>query len=246
MQILDLHYWINRKLAITVMLEILDRLSEVVESGKVDARSNYPSHLKGFDGACEITDRALRDGITPKQILYEALIPAMNRVGVRFSEKEIFVPQMLMSAKTMGACLVRLKPFFISGELERRGTFTIGTVKGDLHDIGKNLVSIMIEGGGWKVVDLGVDVDAARILRAIEENPGTSVGLSALLTTTLESMRNIVARIKDRYPDTPVLIGGAPVSDRFCRMIGADYYSPDPRGAINYLSGINEQITKTF
>jgi methanogenic corrinoid protein MtbC1 len=168
----------------------------------------------------------------------------MERVGRKFSEKKIFVPQMLMSAKAMGAAMVQLKPYFISGEIKTKGSFIMGTVRGDLHDIGKNLVSIMIEGGGWQVIDLGVDVNTARFLRAIEENPGSPVGISALLTTTMENMKETVISIKEKYPETVVLIGGAPVSERFCNIIGADFYSHDPQGAVTYLSKIETQVVK--
>ncbi|MBK7711724.1 MAG: cobalamin-dependent protein [Bacteroidales bacterium] len=224
------------------MSEILEKLSEAVELGKVDRKAHYPPHLKGFEGSYEITGTALDAGITPGQILDEALIPTMERVGRKFSEKKIFVPQMLMSAKAMGAAMVQLKPYFISGEIKTKGSFIMGTVRGDLHDIGKNLVSIMIEGGGWRVIDLGVDVNTARFLRAIEENPGSPVGISALLTTTMENMKETVASIKEKFPGTLVLVGGAPVNERFCKKIGADFYSPDPQGAVNYLSMIQSKF----
>ncbi|MDZ7604359.1 MAG: cobalamin-dependent protein [Cyclobacteriaceae bacterium] len=114
--------------------------------------------------------------------------------------------------------------------------FIIGTVKGDLHDIGKNLVAMMVEGGGWKIVDLGVDVGFDRFLAALKEHPGAAVGLSALLTTTMINMGEIVAGIKKEVPGTQVLIGGAPVSTEFCQKIGADFYAPDPQKAVEYLS----------
>lgn len=143
---------------------------------------------------------------------------------------------MLMSAKAMGASMAQLKPFFASGQVKTKGTFIIGTVKGDLHDIGKNLVAMMVEGGGWTIIDLGVDVSSERFLQALDQNPGASVGLSALLTTTMVNMGEIVATIKQHMPETRILIGGAPVTDEFCRKIGADHYSPDPQGAVNYLN----------
>ena len=226
------------------MTEILEKLFKTVVMGKADARSAYPSELKGFEGSYELTGRALNGGITPTEILDLALIPAMESVGRKYAGKEIFVPQMLMSAKAMGASMVQLKPYFSLGVLSSRGTFIIGTIKGDLHDIGKNLVSIMVEGGGWHVIDLGVDVDTNRFLKAIEENPGSPVGISALLTTTMENMKETVASIKEKFPETLVLVGGAPVSERFCKKIGADFYSPDPQGAVNYLSMIQTKFKK--
>ena len=156
------------------MNEILKELAYCVESGKIDKASPYPPAMKGKNGADELAKEALDKGIKPDQILENALIPAMAVVGDRFSKKEIYVPQMLMSAKAMGASMVQLKPYFISGEIRTKGCFIMGTVRGDLHDIGKNLVSIMIEGGGWQVIDLGVDVGTTRFLKAIEENPGAA------------------------------------------------------------------------
>ena len=215
---------------------ILDKLLEAVELGKVDKKSPYPPQLKGENGSYELTLNAIESGITPQQILENALIPAMARVGKKFSENKIFVPQMLMSAKAMGASMIQLKPYFTSGEIKTRGTFIVGTVKGDLHDIGKNLVSMMVEGSGWSIVDLGVDVGSDRFIEALKNHPGAVVGLSALLTTTMVNMGEIVTSIKDQIPGTKVLVGGAPVNDSFCQKIGADFYAPDPQKAVEYLN----------
>jgi len=217
------------------MNEILTKISRCVETGKTDKLSPYPPDMKGLDGADELTRQAIGEGIGPDQILENALIPAMAVVGERFSRKEIYVPQMLMAARAMNSAMKHLKPFFQSGETKRKGKFIIGTVAGDLHDIGKNLVSMMIEGGGWEVIDLGVDVGTDRFLKAIDENPGAVVGLSALLTTTMENMKKTVVLLKEKKPDIKILVGGAPVTREYCEKIGADFYSPDPQGAVNYL-----------
>jgi methanogenic corrinoid protein MtbC1 len=217
------------------MDDTLTILSYCVEVGKINKASPYPPHMKDKDGADELAKRALEEGIKPDAILENALIPAMAVVGNKFSRQEIYVPQMLMSAKAMSIAMLHLKPFFLSGETKRKGTFIIGTVTGDLHDIGKNLVAMMIEGGGWEVIDLGVDVGPDKFLKAVSENPNAIVGLSALLTTTMENMRRIVATIKEKYPDLKILVGGAPLSMDYCEKIGADFYSPDPQGAVNYL-----------
>jgi methanogenic corrinoid protein MtbC1 len=214
---------------------ILSKLGEAVEFGKVDKNSPFPPQMKGQDGADELAKQALDNGLAPTDVLTEALVPAMDRVGQKFSENKIFVPQMLMSAKAMGAAMIHLKPFFQSGAVKAKGTFIIGTVKGDLHDIGKNLVAMMVEGGGWTIVDLGVDVNEDSFNQAVAENPGAVVGLSALLTTTMANMEEIVTKIKAVNPDTKVLVGGAPLTDDFRAKIGADFYSPDPRGAVEYL-----------
>lgn len=218
------------------MEELLEKLREAVELGKADRKSPYPPQLKDQDGAYELAGKALEQGYKPGDILDKALIPAMANVGNRFSCKEIYVPQMLMSAKAMGSVMIHLKPFFKSGETKRKGTFIIGTVSGDLHDIGKNLVAMMIEGGGWEVIDLGVDVSSEKFLKALNDNPEAVVGLSALLTTTMENMKKIVADIKAKSVSSKVLVGGAPVTNEYCIKIGADFYAPDPQGAVNYLN----------
>jgi 5-methyltetrahydrofolate--homocysteine methyltransferase len=178
------------------MKELLEKLLEAVELSKVDKKSPYPPQLKDQNGAYELAKNALEQGCKPEEILENALIPAMANVGNKFSRKEIYVPQMLMSAKAMSGAMIHLKPFFKSGETKRKGTFIIGTVTGDLHDIGKNLVAMMVEGGGWEVIDLGVDVGPDKFIKAIEEKPDAVIGLSALLTTTMENMKKIVRDIK--------------------------------------------------
>ena len=218
------------------MENILEQIFQCVENGKVNKQSPFPPQMKGQDGADELTQQALEQGYKAKQILEEALVPAMELVGSKFSEKKIFIPQMLMSAKAMNAAIEHLKPFFMSGEIQRKGKFILATVKGDLHDIGKNLVKMAIEGAGWEVIDLGVDVSSDKVLEALNDNPDARVGLSALLTTTMQSMKQIVQDIKAKYPDNAVIIGGAPVNEDFRLQIGADFYSPDPQGAVAFLN----------
>jgi methanogenic corrinoid protein MtbC1 len=136
----------------------------------------------------------------------------------------------------MTAAMKHLQPYLESGEVKHKGQFVIGTVSGDLHDIGKNLVSMTIKGYGFEVIDLGVDVPTEKFIKAIEDYPGCFVGLSALLTTTMGNMEKSVKTIKEKYPDTKVLIGGAPVNQQFCTQIGADFYAKDPQGAAAFLS----------
>ena len=218
------------------MSELINKLKEAVELGKVDINSPFPPQLKGQVGASELAKTALEEKIPPKDILGQALIPAMDTVGKQFSDNKIFVPQMLMSAKAMGAAMFHLKPFFQSGEIKSKGTFIIGTIKGDLHDIGKNLVSMMIEGSGWTVIDLGVDVPAKKYIEALNENKGAVVGMSALLTTTMVNMQDMVVDIRKEFSDAKILIGGAPITTEFANKINADFYSPDPQGAVEYLN----------
>lgn len=217
------------------MNEVLEKIASCIESGKVDKKSPYPSAMKEMDGADELTRQAIDAGIAPGEILSKGLMAGMEIVGKKFRENLVFVPQVLMSAKAMTASMMHLKPFFASGEAKQKGTFIIGTVEGDLHDIGKNLVAMMVEGNGYKVIDLGVDVKADQFLEAADANPGSVIGLSALLTTTMNSMEKIVAELKEKKPEVKITIGGAPVNDEFRAQINADNYSPDPQGVVEYL-----------
>jgi 5-methyltetrahydrofolate--homocysteine methyltransferase len=206
-----------------------------VELGKINRTSPYPPSMKGQDGADELCKQALSEGRAPQEVLNQALIPGMAKIGDKFSRGEAFVPEMLISAKAMSAAMRHLKPFFVSGALKRKGAFILGTVSGDLHDIGKNIVSMVIEGAGWEVIDLGVDVAPDKFLQAIEKHPDCVVGLSALLTTTMANMEAAVKAIKEKYPDKVILVGGAPLSEDFAKKIGANFYAPDPQGATEFL-----------
>lgn len=220
------------------MSNLLEEIARCVEFGKINKPSPFPPDMKGQNGADELTREALDQGISASDILSKGLMPGMERVGQKFAENKVFVPQMLMSAKSMTIAMEHLKPFFQSGEVKREGVFVIGTVAGDLHDIGKNLVAMMVEGAGWEVIDLGVDVKADSFIKEIENHPGCVVGLSALLTTTMENMAGTVKAIKEKHPSTPVLVGGAPLNNDFCTKIGADFFSKGAKGAIEYLNSI--------
>ena len=217
------------------MNDIIIKLGECVEFGKISLASPYPPAMKGQPGADELTREALESGLSPQSVLNDALIPAMNRVGNKFTEGKIFVPQMLLSAKAMNSAMKHLKPFFQNGEIKRKGVFVIGTVMGDLHDIGKNLTGMMVEGSGWEVIDLGTDVPAEKYIQALDEHPGAVCGMSALLTTTMSNMQPMIASIRAKYPDTKVVVGGAPLNAEFAQKIGADAYARDPQDNINWL-----------
>jgi methanogenic corrinoid protein MtbC1 len=191
--------------------------------------------MRGEDGADEVTKLALDLSISPDEIL-NACNDAMQRIGNRFGRNEVFVPELLMAAKAMHAVMDHLKPYFKTGDVKRKGKFIIGTVAGDLHDIGKNLVSMVVEGNGWEVIDLGVDVKSEKFISAIKENPNGIVGLSALLTTTMANMANTVNTIKKEFPATIVLVGGAPLSQDAAEKMGADGYAPDPQKAVKFLN----------
>lgn len=215
--------------------ELLQMLSECVELGKINKASPYPPQMKGQDGADELTREALDNGKSAEEVL-EALVVGMGVIGDKFSAGKAYVPNMLMAAKAMSAGMIHLKPYFTSGEVKRKGTFVIGTVFGDLHDIGKNLVAMTVEGSGWEVIDLGVDVKSNKFIETIETYPDCVVGLSALLTTTMGNMETVVKEIRTKYPDKAIIIGGAPLTQEFSDKIGATGYSSSPQGAANLLN----------
>ncbi len=218
------------------MSDLLKQIADLIERGKIDSSSKYPPDLLGQKGAFEITKEALDSGISPEQILNEGMMIGMNRIGVKFRDGKIFIPDVLIAAKAMKASMELLKPHFLSGEVKHKGSIILGTVAGDLHDIGKNLVSMVVQGGGWNVIDLGVDVDADKFAAAVKEHDVSAVGLSALLTSTMQNMKSIVDSVKDYKKEIKIIIGGAPVTAKFASEIGADAYFADPQGALDYLN----------
>jgi methanogenic corrinoid protein MtbC1 len=220
------------------MDKLLEKLSFCIERGKINKDSTFPQDLKGEDGAEEYTRLALKHGVSAENILQTALIPGMERIGIKFKENKVFVPEVLMAAKAMKVSMSYLNQFFLNGSASKKGIIIIGTVEGDLHDIGKNLVSMIIEGNGWQIIDLGTNVSTEKFIANIINYPGCHVALSALLTTTMLNMEKTVLEIKRTYPKTKILIGGAPVNDTFCKKIGADFYASDPYSAIQYLHSL--------
>lgn len=177
--------------------------------------------------------QALQAGISAEELLREALIPGMAEVGRRFECGDYYVAEMLVSAHAMKAGLHHLRPLLAAAAVEPIGVVVIGTVKGDLHDIGKNLVGMMLEGAGFQVIDLGVDVSAERYVQAAKHHNADLVALSALLTTTMPTMQAVVAALKGAslMPQPKVLVGGAPVTQQFADQIGADGFAPDAANA---------------
>jgi 5-methyltetrahydrofolate--homocysteine methyltransferase len=180
----------------------------------------------------EETKKEIKAGTSVETILNDGLISAMDEVGRLFSEGELFVPEMLRSAKTMKASMEILKPYLAAGATTSRGTVVIGTVKGDMHDIGKNLVAMMLEGGGFTVIDLGVDVETEKFITAAKENGANVVALSALLTTTMPAMEAAIQAIKQAGLSVGTMVGGAPVTQNFAQKIGADGFSDNAPGAV--------------
>lgn len=173
--------------------------------------------------------QALDEGISANDILEQGLLDGMNIIGRKFKNNEVFVPEVLIAARAMTKGIELLRPYLVEDGVEQKGTVIIGTVKGDLHDIGKNLVRMMMEGKGLKVVDLGVDVPAEAFLSAAKEHNAQVIACSTLLTTTMNEMRNIVdsVRSSELNGNLRIMIGGAPVNQAFCDQIGADRFTPD-------------------
>ncbi len=217
-------------------MDYCESIATCVTRGKINQTSAYPPDLRGQDGVFELVRDALANGVDPNDILTKGLMIGMGEVGRKFSRNEVYVPDLLMAAKAMTAGMDQLKPFFASGQAKHKGVFIVGTVQGDLHDIGKNLVRMMMEGAGYEVVDLGVDVSPEKFLAALEQHPGAIVGLSALLTTTMVNMEKTTKMVKEKDPKARVVVGGAPLTQEFCDKIGADAYSPDPQGIIDWLN----------
>lgn len=181
----------------------------------------------------ELVNQAVEEGIDPKKILEEGLMSGMNIIGEKFKKNEVFVPEVLIAARAMNAGVDVLKPHLVSAGVEKKGTVILGTVKGDLHDIGKNLVKIMLEGKGFEVIDVGVDVSADTFVEKAKEHNADIIACSALLTTTMAEMQNVVDKVKEAglRDKVKVIIGGAPVTQRFCDSIDADGYSDDAASA---------------
>ncbi len=217
------------------MENIISQLSYCIEKGKVNISSNHPSELAGKPGVIELTHEALKLKIKPETILNEGLLSGMKVVGEKFRDGIIFIPEVLISAKAMNAAMEILRPYFVTGEIKLKGKLILGTVEGDLHDIGKNIVKMVLEGAGWEIVDLGINVSADKFIDAIIEHKVNVVGMSALLSTTMLNMSNIVKKIKTQFPDVKIVLGGAPLTREFAKSINADYYFPDPQSFLDYL-----------
>ena len=182
-----------------------------------------------------LTQQAIDEDLAPQRILNEGLIAGMTVIGDRFKAHEIFLPDVLMAAKAMYAGMERLKPLLIRDGVPSLGTIVIGTIQGDLHDIGKNLVGIMLRGAGFDVIDLGNDVAPQRFVEAAREHRARLIGLSALLTTTMSGMAQVVDLVREEGLSgrVKIIIGGAPVSEEFARRIGADAYGYDSANAVD-------------
>ncbi len=187
------------------------------------------------DEAERLTKEALEQGVAPGEIINEGLVAGMSVVGEKFKNNEFYVPEVLIAARAMKSAMALVKPHLKEGDVQSQGKVAIGTVRGDLHDIGKNLVAMMLEGAGFEVVDLGVDVAPEQFVSAVTEHGADIVAMSALLTTTMPSMKDTIDALADAglREKTKVLIGGAPVTQSYADEIGADGYAPDAASAVD-------------
>jgi 5-methyltetrahydrofolate--homocysteine methyltransferase len=200
----------------------------------MDIKEIYQNVIEGNAPAVQAgVNAALAQGLAADAILNQGLIAAMEEVGKRFEEGEFFVPEMLIAARAMQSGLTILKPHLVAGGVKAAGRIAIGTVKGDLHDIGKNLVAMMLEGAGYEVKDLGTDVDPQAFVKAAQEGVQV-IGMSALLTTTMSNMQNTIQALQAAglREKVKVVIGGAPVTDAYAHQIGADAFAPDASSAV--------------
>ncbi len=200
----------------------LNDISEALQRGKADKVS-------------ELVKQALNENITPKKILDEGLIQGMSIIGEKFKKNEVYVPEVLIAARAMHAGMDFLKPKLTETGVKNIGKIVMGTVQGDLHDIGKNLVEMMLEGAGFEVIDLGTDVSADKFIEAVKEHQPNIIGISALLTTTMINMVEVikaldVAGFRDKVK---IMVGGAPINQNYADQIGADGYSPDATSAVD-------------
>jgi 5-methyltetrahydrofolate--homocysteine methyltransferase len=204
------------------MSELLGKMAESLIAGKVDE-------------VTDLTQQAIDANLSPKDILEKGLLAGMEVVGKRFKANDMFIPEVLRCAKCMHGAMELLRPLLAETGVETAGTFVIGTVKGDLHDIGKNLVGMMFEGAGFKVVDLGTDLEPAGFVEAIKEHKASLFGMSALLTTTMPKMAETINAIKEAgiRDQVKIMIGGAPVTAEFAKEIGADAYASNAASAVD-------------
>jgi 5-methyltetrahydrofolate--homocysteine methyltransferase len=231
------------KAGISMSEDIVTTIKEnVIQGRKTKDDVGVDDSLMGTPGVVELVQQALDNDISPQVIITEGLTAGMQVVGEKFSTKEYFIPDMLASAEAVGAAMDILKPIMESSNVETKGKFAIATVKGDIHDIGKNIVAILLKGAGYEVYDLGIDVPVEKVVEFVKaEKPGY-LGLSALLTTTMTEMGVVIKALEENKvrSSVKVLIGGAAVSDEFAQEIGADAYCIDAFAAVKALDSYEQ------
>jgi 5-methyltetrahydrofolate--homocysteine methyltransferase len=223
--------------------DIIAILKENVIQGRKSLEDEgIDEDLTGTPGVVELTQSALDNNIPPDVIITQGLTAGMGVVGEKFATKEYFIPDMLASAEAVGAAMDILKPLLEAANVEIKGKFAIATVKGDIHDIGKNIVTILLRGAGYEVQDLGIDVSIEKIVETVRDEKPDYLGLSALLTTTMVNMGEAIEALKENglRDKVKILIGGAAVSDEYAREIGADAYCVDGFHAVKVLDAFHE------
>ena len=199
-----------------------------------DLKALADAVIKGNQAvAVEITTAALDEGTAPGAILNDGLVAGMNVIGARFKANEVYIPEVLIAARAMKMAMEILEPQLAKAGIKPIAKAVIGTVKGDLHDIGKNLVCMMLKGAGFEVIDIGVDVEPAKFVEETKNANAQLVGLSALLTTTMPAMEGVVKALKESNTEIKIMIGGAPITQAYADQIGADGYSPDAASAVD-------------
>jgi 5-methyltetrahydrofolate--homocysteine methyltransferase len=227
--------------------DIIEQLKEnVVQGRKTQEDEGIDEELSGTPGVVELTRLALEKNISPEEII-NTLTAGMRVVGEKYSSKEYFIPDMLASAEAVGEAMEILKPVLEAANVETKGKFAIATVRGDIHDIGKNIVAILLKGAGYEVHDLGIDVATEKIIDFIKKESPDYLGLSALLTTTMTEMGVVIEALEDNglRDEVRILIGGAAVSDDYAQEIGADAYCLDGFHAIRVLEGMKRRKVNT-
>ena len=202
----------------------------------VDLKEMADNVIKGKASEVkELTQKAVNEGMGVEKILNEGLIAGMDIVGKKFQASEIYVPEMLIAARAMKAGMEIIRPILVQKDIKSQGKVVIGTAKGDLHDIGKSLVGMMLEGAGFEIVDLGVDVSPEKFIETAKEKKADIIGVSALLTTTMVGMKDVVKAVQEANLDSKVkiMIGGAPITQNYADEIGADGYAPDAASAVD-------------
>jgi 5-methyltetrahydrofolate--homocysteine methyltransferase len=220
---------------------LIEKIAFNIVQGRVEAEDEgFDEGFEGQPAVTELVNKALEAGIDPKTIVIDGLTHAMEIVGKKFEREEYLIPDMLASAECVGVAMDIMSPHLLKAGVESKGKFVIATVAGDLHDIGKNIVSIMIKGAGYEVVDLGADVPTPVIVQAVKENKAPYLGLSALLTTTMRVMQEVIDTLKEEglRDNVKVLIGGAPTSQAFVDQIGADAHCKDAFEAIEVMKTV--------
>ena len=204
------------------MNDVLNEIADKLDSCDAQEISEVSEDVK----------RALTQGLTPGQILEDGLLKGLSRVGAKFRTGQVFIPEVLVVAKAVHRAMDIMRTVLKQVEIKLRGRIVLGTVKGDLHDIGKNLVGIMLEGAGYEIIDLGINVPAEKFVEAAKESDPEIVGLSALLTTTMDEMKTVIDLFKSQGLNTKIIVGGAPITREFSEKIGADAYAANAGEAV--------------